>query len=128
MENVINRDSEISGLNLSVRAYNCLMRENVRTVGDLLDGYETGGKDWLKSIRNMGPRAANEIEQAIKSLQLTNTKTARRSRTAEALDCILKALKANGVETASDAVLCSAIEAASREIILPCEPHYDYEA
>lgn len=58
-EETIKSDLNISidDLNLSVRAYNCLKRANVNTIGALSAMTE----DELKHVRNLGRTAANEV-------------------------------------------------------------------
>lgn len=50
---------KIEVLNLSVRAYNCLKRAGINTVGQL-NGMS---RDDLVKIRNMGPKQAEEVIQ-----------------------------------------------------------------
>ena len=50
----------IEEMDLSVRAFNCLCRADIRTVGDLVRKLEGGYRDFLY-IRNMGQKTASEI-------------------------------------------------------------------
>lgn len=52
-------EAELSEMELSVRAYNCLKRAGFHTVGDLVNGIH--GKQDLLKFRNLGKRSANEI-------------------------------------------------------------------
>jgi hypothetical protein len=54
----------IEELNLSVRAYNCLKREFIDTVGDLLKRTE----DDLLSIRNFGDKSLDELKIKLNGL------------------------------------------------------------
>lgn len=56
----------ISALDLSVRAYNCLDGENIKTVGELVIWKET---DLLK-VRNFGKTTLNEIQAKLEALGL----------------------------------------------------------
>jgi DNA-directed RNA polymerase subunit alpha len=56
----------IERLNLSVRSYNCLRREGIATVGDVLDRTE----DELLSLRNFGQRSYSEVRGKIIELAL----------------------------------------------------------
>lgn len=54
--------TRIEVLELSVRAYNALMRANIKTIPQLLDIPKTR----LKRIRNLGEKCLSEIEEAVK--------------------------------------------------------------
>ena len=51
----------IEELNLSVRSYNCLKREGVNTVGDLVQKSEQE----LMDIRNFGQKSIEEVKQKL---------------------------------------------------------------
>lgn len=51
------KNDSIDMLDLSVRAYNCLKRANIRTLGDLTEQTE----EQLKRIRNLGQRSCEEV-------------------------------------------------------------------
>jgi DNA-directed RNA polymerase subunit alpha len=74
-ESYIEKKSDINGtlieeLELSVRAYNCLKRANIHTLGDLLK-YE---KDELLEFKNFGRKSADEVcENLIKRFNITLT-------------------------------------------------------
>lgn len=57
----------IEELELSVRAYNCLKRENIDTVDKLLDYKE----DELLQIRNFGQKSIQEVKDKVKELGLS---------------------------------------------------------
>jgi DNA-directed RNA polymerase subunit alpha len=60
----------IEELELSIRAYNCLKRANIHTLGDLLK-YE---KDELLEFKNFGRKSADEVcENLIKRFNITLT-------------------------------------------------------
>ena len=46
-------------LNLSVRSYNALMRSEISTIGQLIDGMNQGN---IRSIRNLGEKSYREIQ------------------------------------------------------------------
>lgn len=52
----------IEEMELSVRAYNCLKRSNVHTVGELIDIVNSDG---LLKIRNLGKKSLIEIKTAL---------------------------------------------------------------
>ena len=56
---------EIMTLDLSPRAYNCLRRAGINTIGQLLDGFHDTGEHSSKSrllqLRNLGKGTAEEI-------------------------------------------------------------------
>ena len=56
---------EIMTLDLSPRAYNCLRRAGINTIGQLLDGFHDTGEQSSKSrllqLRNLGKGTAEEI-------------------------------------------------------------------
>ena len=56
----------IEELNLSVRSYNCLKREGLNTVGDLVQKSETE----LMDIRNFGQKSIDEVKQKLEELGL----------------------------------------------------------
>ena len=55
----------VDALDLSQRAYNCLRRNNIYTLGDLVNGVETRGdetsKKQLLRFRNLGRKTSEEI-------------------------------------------------------------------
>ena len=59
-------DMSISDLDLSVRSYNCLMRANIRTVGDLIAKSE---EDMMK-VRNLGRKSLKEVKEKLEDLGL----------------------------------------------------------
>jgi DNA-directed RNA polymerase subunit alpha len=67
-------DTQLSGdlaitieeLNLSVRSYNCLKREGVNTVGDLIQKTEAE----LMDIRNFGQKSIDEVKGKLEELGL----------------------------------------------------------
>jgi len=56
-------DITIEELQLSVRAYNCLKRENINTVGDLLK-YSS---ESLQELKNFGKKSADEVYDTLKN-------------------------------------------------------------
>jgi DNA-directed RNA polymerase subunit alpha len=57
----------IEELNLSVRSYNCLKREGVNTVGDLVQKTESE----LMDIRNFGQKSIDEVKAKLEELGLS---------------------------------------------------------
>jgi DNA-directed RNA polymerase subunit alpha len=57
----------IEDLNLSVRSYNCLKRESVNTVGDLVQRSEQE----LTDIRNFGQKSIDEVKSKLEELGLS---------------------------------------------------------
>jgi DNA-directed RNA polymerase subunit alpha len=57
----------VEDLNLSVRSYNCLKREGINTVGDLVQKSEAE----LMDIRNFGQKSIDEVEAKLDELALT---------------------------------------------------------
>jgi DNA-directed RNA polymerase subunit alpha len=68
-------DTELSGdlaitieeLNLTVRSYNCLKREGINTVGDLVQKSEAE----LMDIRNFGQKSIDEVKSKLEELGLS---------------------------------------------------------
>ena len=56
----------IEELNLSVRSYNCLKREGINTVGDLVQRSEAE----LMDIRNFGQKSIDEVKAKLEELGL----------------------------------------------------------
>lgn len=65
-EEVVTYDKMIEDLDLSLRSFHCLKKEDINTVGDILDR----GANELKKIRNFGKKSYLEVEEAIKKLGL----------------------------------------------------------
>lgn len=59
-------ETSIDDLDFSVRAYNCLKRANVNTLGDLVDKSELE----MMKIRNLGKKSLKEVIDKIKDLGL----------------------------------------------------------
>jgi DNA-directed RNA polymerase subunit alpha len=57
----------IEDLNLSVRSYNCLKREGINTVGDLVQRSEQE----LMDIRNFGQKSIEEVKAKLEELGLS---------------------------------------------------------
>jgi len=57
----------VEDLNLSVRSYNCLKREGINTVGDLVQKSEAE----LMDIRNFGQKSIDEVKAKLEELGLT---------------------------------------------------------
>jgi DNA-directed RNA polymerase subunit alpha len=56
-------DITIEELQLSVRAYNCLKRENINTLGDLLKY----SPEQLQELKNFGKKSADEVIDTLKN-------------------------------------------------------------
>lgn len=60
-------DRLIEELEIGVRAYNCLKRAGIQTIGDLLQKSESE----LKAIPNFGDRSIDEVKEALSALGLS---------------------------------------------------------
>jgi len=60
-------DTSIVDLDLSVRSYNCLMRANIKTVGDLISKSE---EDMMK-VRNLGRKSLKEVKEKLEQMSLS---------------------------------------------------------
>lgn len=61
----ISRPRTIDDLDLSTRAYNCLIRHGVRTIGQL----KAMPDEELKQVRNIGIRCVDEIKEKLEGLE-----------------------------------------------------------
>ncbi len=59
------REMPIDELELSVRAYNCLKRAEINTLGELMDKTE----DELTRVRNLGKKSVDEIKEKLANFQ-----------------------------------------------------------
>ena len=59
------RDLPIDELELSVRAFNCLKRAEINTIGELTDKTE----DELTSVRNLGKKSVDEIKEKLSNFR-----------------------------------------------------------
>lgn len=59
-------DTPIEELDLTVRSYNCLKREGVNTIGQLMDKSETD----LLNIRNFGAKSIEEVKDKLQAMGL----------------------------------------------------------
>jgi DNA-directed RNA polymerase subunit alpha len=59
-------DRLIEELEIGVRAYNCLKRAGIQTVGDLVQRSESE----LNAIPNFGKRSTDEVKDALNALGL----------------------------------------------------------
>lgn len=71
-------ETDVYDLELSVRAYNCLKRANLSTVGMLVEAIET--KEELLKYRNMGVTSANEILEKLLIYQFNRLAPERKLR------------------------------------------------
>jgi DNA-directed RNA polymerase subunit alpha len=62
-----NLDTPIEELDLSVRSYNCLKREGITTVGELVTKSEAD----LLDIRNFGAKSIDEVREKLHELGLS---------------------------------------------------------
>lgn len=60
------RSTPIEDLELSVRAYNCLKRASIKTVGEILDLLEAG-EDEILAIRNFGQKSLDELMERLRN-------------------------------------------------------------
>lgn len=61
-------DTPISVIGLSMRAYNCLDRCGIYTLGELISLINTKGPSWWAGIRNMGDGTRKETEMLVEKL------------------------------------------------------------
>ena len=54
-------ETDVAEMDLSVRSYNCLVRQGIRTVGDLVNLCENDNYLDLKQVRNLGRKSLEEI-------------------------------------------------------------------
>jgi len=64
---IANLDTPIEELDLSVRSYNCLKREGITTVGELVTKSEAD----LLDIRNFGAKSIDEVREKLHELGLS---------------------------------------------------------
>ena len=62
---MINYETPLDELELSVRAYNCLKRHGINSIGQLFDM----SYDELCKVRNLGQKSLNEITQKLKEIR-----------------------------------------------------------
>lgn len=55
----------IEELDLSVRAYNCLKRRGLNTVGEVIDFVQQGPPEWYRRVRNLGVKSADEVARKV---------------------------------------------------------------
>ena len=58
-------DLPIDELELSVRAFNCLKRAEINTIGELTDKTE----DELTRVRNLGKKSVDEIKEKLSNFR-----------------------------------------------------------
>lgn len=59
-------DRPLEWLDLSVRSFNCLKRQGIRTIGELLRFDEEHTQEEWQRVRNLGKKSYKEIQEAIK--------------------------------------------------------------
>lgn len=62
-------ESKLEEMDLTVRTYNCLKREAINTVGDLIQIWDTKGPDGLLDIRNFGQHSVDEVKEKLDMLR-----------------------------------------------------------
>ncbi len=81
--------NDIDALNLSPRAYNCLRRSSVNTIGDLINNYrgtpEETTRSQLKKIRNLGAKSIEEIMIKLFYYHFTTVPVSKRAEYMEQL-------------------------------------------
>lgn len=68
----IKREITIEDMDLSVRAYNCLLRARIRTLNDLMKYTKESGYSGLCRIRNLGRKSLSEIFRKMEELTGTD--------------------------------------------------------
>jgi DNA-directed RNA polymerase subunit alpha len=61
-------DLPLEELNFTVRSYNCLKRDNIRTLGDIIKI----GPERLRTIKHLGEKSVVEIEEMVKQYGFEN--------------------------------------------------------
>jgi DNA-directed RNA polymerase subunit alpha len=69
----LNLEDPIEALNLTVRTYNVLKREQVNTIGEMVAIYDEKGRDGFINFRNMGEKCIDEIVEHINRLRGEDT-------------------------------------------------------
>lgn len=60
-------DMKVDDLDLTVRSYHCLMRADIKTVGDLVEKTE----DEIMKVRNLGRKSLEEVKQKLQEMGLS---------------------------------------------------------
>ena len=121
-------NTQIEDLQLSVRAYNCLKRTGLMTVGQVLEKSE----DELLSLRNFGRKSYDELRERLIELGFLSLEGLREEVAAEALSVIEEeeelpevvsvTAEEPGAEEAAPPEEPAAAEVAVAEIAAPPEP------
>ena len=121
-------NTQIEDLQLSVRAYNCLKRTGLMTVGQVLEKSE----DELLSLRNFGRKSYDELRERLIELGFLSLEGLREEVAAEALSVIEEeeelpevvsvTAEEPGAEEAAPPEEPAAAEVALAEIAAPPEP------
>lgn len=59
--------TKVEDMDLTVRSFNCLMRADIKTVGDLVNKSE----DEIMKVRNLGRKSLDEVKDKLKSMGLS---------------------------------------------------------
>ena len=60
-------DFSLEDMDLTVRSFNCLMRADIKTVGDLVNKTE----EEIMKVRNLGRKSLDEVKDKLKSMGLS---------------------------------------------------------
>jgi DNA-directed RNA polymerase subunit alpha len=108
-------NTAIEDLNLSVRAYNCLKRSGLMTVGQVLEKSE----DELLALRNFGRKSYDELKTRLRELSFLPPEVAEEELVAEVPSVIeeeeLPAVVGRGEEAAPPPAEEAAVAPAERE-------------
>ena len=59
--------TKVEDMDLTVRSFNCLMRADIKTVGDLVSKTE----EEIMKVRNLGRKSLDEVKDKLKSMGLS---------------------------------------------------------
>ena len=59
--------TRVEDMDLTVRSFNCLMRADIKTVGDLVNKTE----EEIMKVRNLGRKSLDEVKDKLKSMGLS---------------------------------------------------------
>jgi hypothetical protein len=67
----LSMEDPIESLDLTVRTYNCLKREQINTIGEMAAFYDKG-EEAMFEVRNFGQKSVDEVGAVLKRLRGTN--------------------------------------------------------
>ena len=73
----LSMEDPIESLDLTVRTYNCLKREQINTIGEMAAFYDQG-EEAMFEVRNFGQKSADEIGAVLQRLRGTTSDTTQK--------------------------------------------------